>query len=209
VFDLDGVLIDSQQVVERVWRRWAEERGLAADAVLSYVHGRRAHEVVAHFAPRLDIEAEAERVGRLEVEGSSALQAIPGAAECMTLAARGPWAIVTSGARELATTRLAAGGLPVPEVLIAAEDVTKGKPDPEPYALASRALGVHGRECVAVEDAPTGITAAKRAGMLVIGVATTHREDALAEADLVLGSVPEVAAELSRLLGPRAASTVG
>jgi sugar-phosphatase len=200
VFDLDGVLIDSKQVVERVWRSWAEERGVPADAVLAFIHGRRAHEVVGRFAPQLDVAAEAQRVGRLEVDDSAGLRAIPGAFDCVSLARRGPWAIVTSGARELATTRLAVGGLPVPEVLIAAEDVANGKPDPEPYTRASWALGVPAHRCIAVEDAPAGITAAKRAGMIVLGVATTHPAGALAEADLVLGSVPDVADELSRLL---------
>src|SRR3954454_11484648 len=94
VFDLDGVLVDSTAVVERAWRRWAGERGVPADDVLAIAHGRPSREVIAAFAPALDAEAEARRLDGWE--SGETLAAMPGAAECVAVAQRGPWAVVTS-----------------------------------------------------------------------------------------------------------------
>ena len=192
VFDLDGVLVDSTAVVERAWRRWAAERNLAPEEVLAVAHGRPAREVVQAFAPHLDVEHESERLDAWEIAESAELVALPGAHECVALAQRGRWAVVTSGGRELATDRLAAVGLPQPPVLVTADDVALGKPHHEPYTRARDALGVSGAQCVVVEDAPAGITAAKRAGMTVLGVTTTHPETALHEADLLFDSMRDV-----------------
>ena len=141
------------------------------------------------------------RYWRPEADSTAGLRTIPGARRCVTLAQRGPWAIVTSGGRELATARLAAVDLPIPDVLITADDVHRGKPDPEPYERASEALGLAGSDCVAVEDAPAGIRAAKHADMRVLAVATTHPASALDEADLILTSVNDVARHLADLVG--------
>jgi mannitol-1-/sugar-/sorbitol-6-phosphatase len=200
VFDLDGVLVDSTAAVERAWGQWAAERGIAVDELLAVVHGRPSREVIARFAPELDAVAEAKRLDSMEEVTAS--PAIPGAAECIALAQEGAWAVVTSGDGR-APARLRAAGLPVPDVLITADDVTNGKPDPEPYARAAEALGVPAAECVVVEDAPAGITAAKRAGMRVIAVATSSPAAALGEADLVLASMHEVLPELSRTAASR------
>jgi sugar-phosphatase len=116
--------------------------------------------------------------------------------ECVGVARRGQWAVVTSGGRELATLRLAAVGFPVPEVLVTGDDVEHGKPDPEPYLRAAEALGVPAAECVVVEDAPAGVLAAKRAGMTVLAVATTHPAAALAQADQVFSGMTEVTEHL-------------
>lgn len=190
IFDLDGVLVDSTEAVERAWSRWAEQRGIATEELLPVIHGRPSREVIAEYAPDLDPADEARRLDSMEE--SDASPAFPGAAECVALAQQGPWAIVTSGDRR-APDRLRAAGLPVPDVLVTADDITNGKPDPEPYARAAEALGVAPGECVVVEDAPAGITAAKRAGMRVIAVTSTYPAEALGEADLVLGSMHEVA----------------
>ena len=200
LFDLDGVLVDSLRVVERAWRRWAREHDLPAADVLAVVHGRTAREVVGIFTPHLDAAEQALRVGSYETEHRGELAVLPGASECVGLARRGRWAVVTSGARTLATTRLRAVGLPVPDVLITADDVTLGKPDPEPYRRAAAALGVPEAECVVVEDAPMGVLAAKRAGMTVLAVATTHAPAALGQADLVFPGM----ADVSGWLGARA-----
>jgi len=90
--------------------------------------------------------------------------------------------------------------LPVPEIFVTADDVTFGKPDPEPYRRAAAALGVPEAECVVVEDAPMGVLAAKRAGMTVLAVATTHAPAALGQADLVFPGM----ADVSGWLGARA-----
>jgi mannitol-1-/sugar-/sorbitol-6-phosphatase len=185
LFDLDGVLVDSLKVVERAWRRWAGEQKIPAEDVLAAVHGRTAREVIAEFAPHLDAAEQALLVSSYETQHRGDLAVVPGARECVALARQGRWAVVTSGTRTLATARLVVVGLPVPGIMITADDVTSGKPDPEPYRRAATALAVPAAECVVVEDAPMGVLAAKRAGMTVLAVATTHAVAALDRADLV------------------------
>jgi mannitol-1-/sugar-/sorbitol-6-phosphatase len=185
LFDLDGVLVDSAQVVERVWRRWAGEQQIPVEDVLAVSHGRPAREVVRMFAPHLDADRQALLIARHEARDSGGLAAVPGAHECVSLASRGPWAVVTSGGRRIAVGRLVAVGLPVPAVMVTADDVTCGKPDPEPYLRAAKDLDVLPGECIAIEDSPAGVTAAKRGGMTVLAVTTTHPASALQHADLV------------------------
>ncbi len=192
LFDLDGVLVDSTELVERAWRRWAGERSLSPDDVLAVAHGRPTRDVVRAFAPAVDVDQEVLRILSYEASQSSTLVAVPGARDCVDVARRGPWAVVTSGGRDVATRRLIAAGLPVPEVLVTADDVTNGKPDPEPYELARRELSVPARECVVVEDAPAGITAAKSAGMTVLAVTTTHTAASLHGADCVFASMDTI-----------------
>jgi mannitol-1-/sugar-/sorbitol-6-phosphatase len=192
LFDLDGVLVDSTQLVERSWRHWAQEHAISPDDVLAVAHGRPTRDVVRMFAPHLDVDQEVLRMVRDEVGQSPALAAVPGAPGCVEVARRGRWAVVTSGPRDLATGRLTAAGLPVPEVLVTADDVTHGKPDPEPYERARYELGLPARECVVIEDAPAGIIAAKRAGMTVLAITTTHAAPALHKADCVFATMDEI-----------------
>jgi mannitol-1-/sugar-/sorbitol-6-phosphatase len=192
LFDLDGVLVDSYRVVQRAWRRWAREQGIPAEDVLAAIHGRTAREVIRMFAPHVDVAEQAVLVTGYEQQDLGDLAVVPGSRECIRVARRGRWAVVTSGARVLATARLAAVGLPVPEVMVTADDVTAGKPDPEPYERAAHTLAVPAAECVVVEDAPAGVVAAKRAGMTVLAVTTTHGAAALGDADLVFPTMHEV-----------------
>ena len=193
LFDLDGVLVDSAGVVERAWRRWVHEQQLDAGEVLATVHGRRAGDIVEIFAPQLDPAQQVRRISGYEMEdGGTDLAMIPGALECVGVARRGPWAVVTSGGRELAAQRLAAVGFPAPEILVTGDDVERGKPDPEPYLRAAAVLGVPAAQCVVVEDAPAGVLAGKRAGMTVLAVATTHPVGALDQADRVFSGMDEV-----------------
>jgi mannitol-1-/sugar-/sorbitol-6-phosphatase len=196
LFDLDGVLVDSTAVVERVWKAWAREHAIRADDVLAVAHGRIARDVVAIVAPRLDAEQQALQIARREARDCAGLAAIPGALECVEVARRRPWAVVTSGRCNLASGRLAAAGLPVPEVLVTADDVANGKPDPEPYQRACRELAIPAAECLVVEDSPAGIQAAKRAGMTVLAVTTTHRPSSLCHADHVFPTVHEITRHL-------------
>lgn len=196
LFDLDGVLVDSTRVVERAWRWWAREQDVCADDVLAVAHGRTAREVVRMFAPHLDVKRQAMRLARHEAADPDDLTVIPGARECVELARRGRWAVVTSGDRKLATARLAAVSLPMPEILVTADDVAAGKPDPEPYLCAARALAVPAAECVVIEDAPAGVLAARRAGMTVLAVTTTHAAATLTAADRVFPTLHEIAQQL-------------
>jgi mannitol-1-/sugar-/sorbitol-6-phosphatase len=201
LFDLDGVLVDSYRVVQRAWRRWASEHDIPAEDVLAVIHGRTAREVIRMFAPHVDVAEQVVRVSSYEAQDRGDLTVVPGARECLRVARRGRWAVVTSGARGLATARLAAVGLPAPEIMVTADDVTSGKPDPEPYQRAALALGVPVAECVVVEDAPAGLLAAKRAGMTALAVTTTHAAAALGDADLVFATMHEVTGWL-RAAGP-------
>lgn len=181
VFDLDGVLVDSTALVEQQWRRWASARGLRAEPFLRVCHGRRAVETIRLAAPQLDAEAEVAAFGPGE-EGSEAPAAIPPVAGAARLLAALPlwsWGVATSGPRSVAGSRLRRAGLPVPPVLVCAEDVTRGKPSPDAYLKAARDLDVSPADCLVVEDAPAGVEAARAAAMPVIAVTTTHRPDQL------------------------------
>jgi len=193
LFDLDGVLVESAGVVEASWGRWAEDRGVDFAALLPVLHGRPGRELVSEFAPDLDVEAEVATITAYEMAEEGALRAVPGARECVEAAPR--WAIATSGGRELALGRLRAVGHPVPDVLVSADDITRGKPDPEPYLKAAAALGVPPERCLVIEDAPAGIAAGKAAGMRVVAVTTSHRAEELSAADAVYTSMDEVRRE--------------
>ena len=192
LFDVDGVLVESLQVIERAWRRWAREHQLPEQDVLAVVHGRPAREVIGLVAPAMDAPREVLRLAEYEAE-SGEVSVMPGARECVAFASLRRWAVVTSGSRTSATARLAAVGLPVPEVMVTADDVARGKPSPEPYLRAAAALGVPAAGCVAIEDAPAGVLAARQAGMTVLAVTTTHPAAALGHADQVLAGMGEVA----------------
>jgi mannitol-1-/sugar-/sorbitol-6-phosphatase len=171
LFDADGVLVDSDATVHRSWTRWARRWGQDPDAVVALVHGRRAADTVALLiAPEQRAEALAD-IDRYEMEDAASVRAVPGAAALTTSLPPGSWAVVTSGRRPLATARLSAAGLPLPAVLVSAEDVPAGKPDPAGYRQAAAALGVPAVECVVLEDSPAGITAGIAAGATVVGVA--------------------------------------
>ncbi|HET8833594.1 MAG TPA: HAD-IA family hydrolase [Gemmatimonadales bacterium] len=175
VFDLDGVLVDSTAYVERQWRRWASARGLRPEPFLRVCHGRRALETIRMAAPHLDAEAEVRAFVPLDEEGGSEpLGPLPGALRLLTALPPGSWAVATSGARAVATSRLRRAELPIPAVLVCAEDVTRGKPSPDAYLLAARSLGCPPEQVLVVEDAPAGIQAARTAGMAVVGLTTTH-----------------------------------
>src|SRR5215204_6033518 len=192
LFDLDGVLVNSTRPVERVWRAWAERHGLDAAQVVEVAHGRRTIEAVQLFTPYLDTEAEAKELERAEIEDTTGLLEADGAATLIASLPFRSWAVVTSGTRALARARLKNTGLQIPRVLVGADDVEKGKPDPECYLKGAQLLGVVAERCVVVEDTPVGIQAARSAGMVAIAVATTHRASELSEADIVIRALSEV-----------------
>ena len=196
LFDLDGVLVDSTRSVERVWRAWAERHGLDTARVVEVAHGRRAVETVRLFAPHLDAEAEAKKLEQAEIEDIAGLRKGDCAVALLAALPSGSWAVVTSGTRALATTRLRRTGLPIPRVLVGAEDVEKGKPDPECYLKGAQLLGATAKRCVVVEDTPAGIQAARSAGMVAIAVTTTHRALELSDADAVVRTLCDVHLEV-------------
>ena len=97
----------------------------------------------------------------------------------------------------LATNRLRHCGLPVPEVLVTSDDVTNGKPHPEPYLMGAARLGFEPAECLVVADAPAGIQSARAGGMTVVGIASTYAADALGQADAVIGKLGQIQVRLN------------
>ena len=180
LFDLDGVLVDSTAYIEEQWRRWATAKGLAAEPFLRVCHGRRAVETIQLAAPHLDAEAEVAAFVPDDAGNGNALKPVEGASRLLQTLPVGSWAVATSGTRTGATERLTDAGLPIPGVLVCAEDVVHGKPSPDVYLMAAAGLGVSPADCIVVEDAPAGIQAARSAGMAVVALTTTHRPEELA-----------------------------
>jgi mannitol-1-/sugar-/sorbitol-6-phosphatase len=170
--------VDSRECIELVWRAWAAERGLDAGPFLAIAHGRRISETLRLVAPTLDAAAEAAVLDRMEEGETRGLRAAPGAA---ALVARlGPWwAVVTSGSRAVASLRLRTAGLPIPEIFVTSGDVRRGKPDPEGYLAAAARLRVAPADCLVCEDSPTGLAAARAAGIRTLALLTTHAAGAL------------------------------
>jgi mannitol-1-/sugar-/sorbitol-6-phosphatase len=170
LFDADGVLVDSDESVGVSWTRWAERWDLDPVAVLAMVHGRRSVDTVTLLIdPTRRTQALAD-IDRFEIEDAAAVPACPGATELLISLPLDAWAVVTSGTRALATARLAAAGLPAPQVLVTADDVPRGKPDPAGYLRAAQALGRPPHESVVLEDSPAGVAAGTAAGATVVGV---------------------------------------
>jgi sugar-phosphatase len=186
LFDLDGVLADSTPSVVRAWSAWARRVAIEPEELLPQVHGRRAIETIRAARPDLDAEAELATLVADETTDNADTDEIPGARALVSGLPSDAWAIVTSGLREVATARLVASGVPIPRVMITAESIERGKPDPDCYLRGAAALGVEPRDCVVVEDAPIGAAAARAAGMRLIALTTTHSAAQLEPADLIL-----------------------
>ncbi|MEU2501307.1 HAD family hydrolase [Streptomyces pseudogriseolus] len=195
LFDNDGTLVSSLESVNRCWTRWAVEYGLTAeDFARVELHGRPAAEIAADLLPAHVVPQAVARIEDLEVEdvAGGGVRLLPGTEEFLAGLPAERWAVVTSATRRLAEVRLAAVGI-LPKTLIAADDITRGKPDPEPYLLAARTLGVDPADCVVFEDAPAGLQAGRAAGMTTVALATTHRAEELT-ADLVVKDLSALSA---------------
>ena len=173
LFDLDGTLVDSLPAVERAWSNWGARHGIAADEILDFIHGKQAITSLRHFMAgqsEAGIQAEVLALEKTEAEDTDGVRALPGAKALLTQlnALQIPWAIVTSGSVPVAHARHKAAGLPQPAVFITAEQVAKGKPEPDPYLLGAERLKLSPADCVVVEDAPAGVIAGLAAGCAVI-----------------------------------------
>jgi mannitol-1-/sugar-/sorbitol-6-phosphatase len=192
LFDLDGVLVDSTRSVSRQWRRWAGENNISPEKVLKIAHGVRTMEVVRLLTPHLNAEAEVKKIEQREADDTDGVVVMPGAAELVRSVPDGRWCVVTSGTRCLAISRLRLGSLPVPRVLVSAEDVVQGKPHPEPYLKGAKLLGMNPAECLVIEDAPAGIVAAHAGGMKAIALTGTYPAPELEEADAIVGRIDQI-----------------
>jgi sugar-phosphatase len=199
LFDLDGVLVDSREATERVWVEWASKKGIGVDELRAAMHGVRSVEVVRALRPELDAVAEAEAIELTQARDVYGLCAVPGAAAALGALRVDQVGVVTSATRGLASARLAAVGIEPPAVVVYAEDVERGKPDPEGYLAAAARLGVDPAQALVVEDAPPGIEAGRAAGAATVAVTSTHSAAALSAADVVIATLEE----LPRVLADR------
>ena len=182
LFDLDGVLINSTPAVARVWRRWAIEHGFNPDEVVARAHGRPSLTTVREYLPNADHLAENREVERREIADLGGVVPLPGALNLLHSLPEDRWTIVTSCTRPLAEVRIKAAGLPVPKKIITSNDITHGKPNPEPFLKGAAVLGFPASECIVLEDVPAGVRAGKSAGARVIAFTTTVQEPALQDA---------------------------
>jgi len=195
--DLDGTLIDSRASAEAAFRWWVEQHGLGEDVLANFPFGRKSTELVAELAPALDAEHEGEVLERRQAQNTDGVVAVAGAAELLRDHAR--LIIATSGTRELARARLAAAGLPAPAQILTAEDWKHGKPDPEPFLMAAKALGAERSECLVLEDSPPGVQSGIAAGMPVIAILTSYTATQLPGAVAYLESLEALAETVARL----------
>lgn len=180
LFDMDGTLVDSGPVVERVWEAWAKTQGLDVKGLMPVAHGRRAVETIAMFGKNVvDIAAEARKLEDAERLDTEGLTEIAGARALLAALPPERWAVVTSADAALARTRLTACGLPIPPVFITAESVERGKPDPRCYQLGAAGLGLDPRDCLVFEDADAGLAAGRAAGAQLLAVASTQSPEGL------------------------------
>lgn len=175
LFDMDGTILTSIAAAERVWTRWALRHKLDVATFLPTIHGARAIDTVANLLlPGVDPAQEAALITQWELEDVAGIEPIPGAKAFLDSLPSTQWAVVTSAPKALAKRRILAAGLPMPTILISAEDVKEGKPAPDGYLLAMAKLGVEPRESLIFEDAHAGIKAAKAAGADLVVITETH-----------------------------------
>ena len=190
IFDNDGTLVDSTGSVVRSWVRWAQEHEVDPQQLDGF-HGVPAASIIETVAPQLDPATAFARIEALEMADVEGVVALPGVLAAVADLADVPVAVATSATRGLAAVRLEAAGIEIDEV-VTIDDVTRGKPAPDPFLEAARRLGVDPADCLVCEDAPSGVAAAKEAGCAVLAVTTTTPASGLAGADLVVESLADV-----------------
>lgn len=175
LFDMDGTILTSILAAERVWSRWAEEKGLDVEKFLPIMHGRRGIDTITDLnLPGVDPVVEAEKVMLAEIEDVEGVSPLGGAAEFLSALPADRWTIVTSSPLPLAKARLKAAGIPIPLNIVSAGDVTQGKPDPQGYRLGAQRLGFAPEDVLVFEDVPAGIKAGEAAGSDVMVITVTH-----------------------------------
>ncbi len=191
LFDMDGTILDSSAASERVWGEWAREKGIPTPPY----HGRRVEDTMADLKDAgIDPVKSAAEVTARELTDLAGIVPIPGAVEFLSKLPPERWAVVTSAPRELALRRIQAAGLPLPPTLVSAEDVTTGKPSPDPFLAGAKKLGVDPSRCLVFEDADAGIRSGEAAGcsvLVILHTDSTTMKDRPGVADYV-GIHPEV-----------------
>lgn len=195
LFDMDGILISSLGSVERSWTKWARLRGIDPDYAIGIAHGRRAIETVAQLRPDLDSQAELKFIEDLEIEDNEGLTVLPGVLDLLATLPKNAWTVVTSATERLARVRLAAGGIPVPDRIVTADQVKQGKPNPEPFLAGAALLGIPPEQCVVFEDSSSGAKAGRAAGCTVVATIFSHAAETLEAAHYLVPDLKDVRAE--------------
>jgi sugar-phosphatase len=195
LFDMDGILISSIGSVERSWTKWAELRGVDPALTRRTAHGRRAIETIELLRPDLDAEADLKVIEDIEVADNEGLAVLPGVAELLAALPPDCWAVVTSATERIAHVRLAAGGIPLPSRLVAADHVTRGKPHPEPFLAGAALLAIAPADCVVFEDSASGAKAGRDAGCTVVATTFSHRAETLEAAHYVVRDLTGVSVD--------------
>ena len=196
IFDMDGVLVDSEVLNEKHWKLWAEKEDVSLEWIMSIHHGVPAEQTIATVAPHLNAATEARWFEENLSRDLDGLLAFEGVHELLNSLPEGKWAIGTSAPKIIAFNRMEYLELPVPPVVVTIDDVENGKPAPDPYLKAAKGLGIDPKHCVVIEDAPAGIKAAKTAGARVVAIPTTNTADALSEADVVVSRFADITVEI-------------
>ena len=170
LFDMDGTLVDSSVKVEQIWSHWCQLHGIELKAVMAIQQGVRSFDTISRVAPHLDIEKEAAWVDQHESDDCEGIIEIAGAARILAQLPAECWTVVTSASLQLASSRMNYCQLTVPPQIVCAEDVSAGKPDPEPYRLAASRMNCLPADCMAFEDAPAGVASAVAAGCQVVQI---------------------------------------
>lgn len=195
LFDMDGVLISSLGSVERCWRAWALDHDVDPELAIRTAHGCRAIETVRKLRPDLDDRAELLRIEDMEVADQEGVTVLAGVPALLASLPDDRWTVVTSATERLARVRLAAAGLRVPTRFITADQVTHGKPDPEPYLRGAALLGLDPADCIVLEDAGSGAIAGRAAGATVIATLFSHTPEELHAAHHLVRDLTSVQVE--------------
>jgi len=197
LFDMDGILISSITSVDRSWTQWAHLRGVDPALARKTAHGRRAIETIAKLRPDLESEKELKVIEDIEVADNEGLTVLPGVLDLLAALPANRWTVVTSATERLARIRLAAGGIPVPERLVTAEHVTRGKPHPEPFLTGAALLGAAPEECVVFEDSSPGAKAGRTAGCTVVATTFSLSAEFLGAAHYLLRDLTGIRVEIA------------
>ena len=173
LFDLDGTLVDSNGIVERVMEAWCQQNGVSYSEIKDSNHGSRSVDTVAAVAPHLDAVQAAADIEAGERAELVDLREIEGARSFLSQVPQGRWGIATSSYLLTAKAKLWAASIPIPRVLVAADGVLEGKPHPEAYLKASMELGYRPEDCLVFEDSETGVRSALNAGCRVFVVGSS------------------------------------
>ncbi|WP_256384349.1 HAD-IA family hydrolase [Photobacterium toruni] len=192
IFDVDATLVDTISIINEIWKTWAEIKNLNFSDVYPHVHGRKINETLVAVDPKFNNDDDIAEVKSIAFEKMKSATAIEGAIEFVEQIPPNMWSIATSGPYNIAKTSLTASGFTLPKVMICGEDVTQGKPHPEPFLAAAKALGIPPEQCIAFEDSPVGIQSAKAAGCYTIALRTSHLDHELLAADTIIDNFNDI-----------------